>query len=438
MKSILVYSPGISNRLQYIVNHIFYGMLKRGVKICSDADYFRNYQGCKINYSHRDFTNCLKIVPHRLLFRKKIRPQTINFSEYNGIPICFQTGRNDNFPFDIFAASFYFLSRYEEYLVDSTDVHQRFDAKDSLAYKNNILHLPLVDYWVAELKRALIKQYPDFTFPERKFSFTPTYDIDLAFAYRQKGFFLQLAGYAKLLLKLDFKKIITRTKVLLRKEEDPFYTFDYLEDIHQKYQLRPCYFFLAAKRKSKYDRNPAWKNKAFQKLIADLSLSSDIGLHASYYTKEKPKRIKTEKDYLQSVTQKPVVRNRFHFLRFALPDGYRNLQDSNIKKDYSMGYADHICFRAGTCTPFFFFDIQKNKFTKLLIYPLLCMENAFSNCQNSEEIIQIITPYIEEIKKHNGTLTTLFHNHAFDEKEVGKKWKEVLEEVVKQVDGLGK
>ena len=433
MKTILVYSTKMTNRLEYTVNHIFNSMLGRRVNICTNENLFKDFQGCKINYSFKHFEKCLKIIPHPLLFEKDIRPQTVNFSKYKGFPICFQTERPDAFPFDIFAASFYFLSRYEEYTLDSKDAHKRFDAKDSLAYKNNFLHRPLVDCWVNELKHVLKRNHSAMVFYPRKFSFTPTYDVDLAFAYLQKKFFLQLAGYAKLLLKLDFKKIITRTKVLLKKEEDPFYTFDYLTNIHQKHQLRPYYFFLAAKQKSKYDRNPAWENEAFQKLISELSLTSEIGLHASYYSKENPSRIEEEKTYLQTITQKPITKNRFHFLRFTLPNGYRNLLANNITEDYSMGYANHVGFRAGTCTPFFFFDLPKNTSTNLLVYPLLCMENAFSNCRHPEEIIQILTPYIRKIKKYNGTLTTLFHNQAFDEKKAGKKWKNVLEQIVEMV-----
>lgn len=430
---VLLYSEQKTTRLEYIVNHIFTRIFGLKTDICTDETTFEDYQGCKINYSNKNRENSLKIVPHSLLFEEKIQMQDIVFSMDEDLPICFQTKELSDFPFDIFAASFYFLSRYEEYTAVSKDAHQRFDAKDSLAYKNNLLHLPLVDAWVELLKQRLKKTYPKLSFPTKTFSFIPTYDIDLPFAYLQKSFALQCAGFAKLLLQLKFKKMITRTKVLLKKEKDPFYTFDYLTDIHQRHQLRPYYFFIAAKKKSKYDRNPAWGNKAFQKLIYDLSLSSDIGLHASYYSKENPQRIGDEKAYLQTITKTSIVKNRFHFLRFSLPDGYRSLLANGITEDYSMGYANHIGFRAGTCTPFLFFDLPKNTSTQLLVYPLLCMENAFSQGQSAEEIMQILVPYIEKMKKYNGTFTSLFHNHAFDEKEAGRKWKEVLEGVVERI-----
>jgi hypothetical protein len=427
---ILVYSTQKTNRLEYIVEHIFSRMLGVKAEICTDETVFNDYKGCKINYSNKKMSPCFRIRPYSLLFEKGIYPQMIRFSKYNGIPVCFQAGIPTHLPFDIFAASFFFLSRYEEYVLHSEDAHQRFDAKNSLAYKNNFLHLPLVDCWVEYFKQKLKEKYPQLQFPDRTYSFIPTYDIDLAFAYRGKSFFLQLAGYAKHLLNFDFKKIIARTKVLLKKEEDPFYTFDYLIDIHRKYQLHPCYFVIAAKRKSRYDRNPAWENKTFQKLIQNLSLDGKIGLHTSYYSKENPQYIAEEKTYLQSITHQSIVKNRFHFLRFTLPDSYRNLLANGITEDYSMGYADQIGFRAGTCTPFYFFDIQANKATNLLIYPLLCMENAFLHCNCAEEIMQILEPYIEKIKEHGGTFTTLLHNHTFGEKEVGQKWKAVLEYIL--------
>ena len=39
--------------------------------------------------------------------------------------------------FDVFSASFYLVSRYEEYLPYVKDMYERFQAENSLAYKHN-------------------------------------------------------------------------------------------------------------------------------------------------------------------------------------------------------------------------------------------------------------------------------------------------------------
>ncbi len=57
-----------------------------------------------------------------------------------------------------------------------------------------------------------------------------------------------------------------------------------------------------------------------------------------------------------------------------IPHNYRNLIQSGIRSDYSMGFPTHPGFRAGTSHNFYFFDLEKNKKTDLLVYPLSVMD----------------------------------------------------------------
>ena len=65
---------------------------------------------------------------------------------------------NSVFPFDPFAASFFMISRYEEYLPHIKDIHGRFEAKESLAFKNNFLEKPIVDIWINLIKKELVEK----------------------------------------------------------------------------------------------------------------------------------------------------------------------------------------------------------------------------------------------------------------------------------------
>ena len=42
-----------------------------------------------------------------------------------------------------------------------------------------------------------------------------------------------------------------------------------------------------------------------------------------------------------------------------------------------MGYINHVGFRAGTCTPFLFYDLDFEIQTPLLIYSFNFIDNAF-------------------------------------------------------------
>ena len=71
--------------------------------------------------------------------------------------------------------------------------------------------------------------------------------------------------------------------------------------------------------------------------------------------------LKKEISRLNDITSGSIIMSRFHYLRFSLPESYQILIEAGIKEDYSMGYVDRIGFRAGTCTPFYFYDLNNEK-----------------------------------------------------------------------------
>ena len=87
------------------------------------------------------------IKAYGLLTEKGISNQEIIFDYWNKLPIFFNV-KDSVLPFDIFSASFYLVSRYEEYLPHIKDKYDRFDAKESIAYKNNFLQLYLYFYFI--------------------------------------------------------------------------------------------------------------------------------------------------------------------------------------------------------------------------------------------------------------------------------------------------
>ena len=49
---LLIYSPDITNRLDYTINLIFEGVIKTEYKLTTDRKIFEDYKGQKINYSN--------------------------------------------------------------------------------------------------------------------------------------------------------------------------------------------------------------------------------------------------------------------------------------------------------------------------------------------------------------------------------------------------
>jgi hypothetical protein len=172
------------------------------------------------------------------LFEKGIVNQEIHVKSWKGQKIFFEQTENSSMPFDVFAAGFYLLSRYEEYLPHIKDRFHRFPAKESLAYKNGFLKIPIIEYWLKELVLVIQSKFPHFKPASRKFKFINTIDIDNAYCYLEKGLLRTVGAICRSLLQFDFNPIPKRIRVLLGKEKDPYDTFDYLLDI-QMYRMGP-------------------------------------------------------------------------------------------------------------------------------------------------------------------------------------------------------
>jgi hypothetical protein len=256
-------------------------------------------------------------------------------------------------PFDLFAASFYFLSRYEEYLPFEADEHQRFPAEKSLQFKLDLLKQPIIDNWALILKNILVKKFPSLTFGTRKFSFLPTVDVDRAYHFRSSGLVKNTARIIKAAVNLNAEKIVDIIKTGLG-QNDPFDTYQYLEAIHERYHLNPIFFFLLAKHgHEEFDKNINPEDDVFKNLISDVAQAAQIGLHPSYASNTETHKISEELLALQDITNKKIDSSRQHFLKLHLPHTYLQLIKAGINHDYSMGYASQIGFRAGTCTAFF-------------------------------------------------------------------------------------
>ncbi|MGB3948318.1 MAG: hypothetical protein WBM13_10050, partial [Bacteroidia bacterium] len=241
---LLVFTHKITPRLKYIFNLIFIDILEIGFELTTNVETFNAHTGPKLSYTTHPLADELFFLSRNLLFEHGISEQNISVFEHNSQKVFYATGKASALPFDVFAASFYLVTRYEEYLPHIRDNHDRFIAEESLAFKNNFLEIPLVNHWVLGLKNVLQERFPELHFPEKKYTFISTLDIDNAYAYREKGFTRSVGGYLKSISTFNFAEIAERTRVLMGLEKDPYDTYDFQLEMIKKYHLKAVYFFL--------------------------------------------------------------------------------------------------------------------------------------------------------------------------------------------------
>ena len=427
----IVYANKITPRLQYVADFIGKEITGEPLQLTTDSFYFNDYNGPKINYGYEPVSNDeLLIVNYPLLFEDSIRKQNISCFELNDVKAIFKS--EGDYPFDIFSAVFYLLSRYEEYLPHKKDEYGRYAHENSLALKEGFLDLPLVNIWLEDFKKKLKDKFPSLNFKHSTFSFQPTYDIDEAFAFKNKGFVKTAGGIAKSIVNGEWSMVNERIKTLQNKREDPYDAYEWMDKLHEKNNLRPVYFFHVALAKGKYDKNISPSHPAMQQLIRQHAEKYSIGIHPSWVSGDEEGLLDEEITTLESATAKKITKSRQHYIRFTLPHTFRKLIAAGIKDDYSMGYGSINGFRASVASAFYWYDLKKEQQTDLLLHPFCFMEanSFFEQKYLPQRAYEEMMYYYNAVKAVNGKLITIWHNSFLGSYKPFAGWRDVYEEFV--------
>ncbi len=428
----LFYSDRHSPRLEYILNLVGNEILNEPFRWTSDKLAFASYAGAKLNYSaDRLSENEFIIQPRELLFEIGIRIQQIDRFDHSGMPAFFKT--KGDFAFDIFAAVFFLVSRYEEYLPFEPDQYGRFPHHASLAFKESFLDTPLVNYWLEDLKNALREHYPGLIFRMKDFKFIPSYDIDMAYSYKYKGLKRNLGGMFKSLVNARWTYLLDRWDVLFNKKKDPFDSYEWLDSLHLYCRTRAYYFFLLAKKQFGVDRNISPEKPEMKSLIEYHAGGYTVGIHPSWQSGDEEAVLMEEVDKLSEITGTSVKYSRQHYLRMSMPFTYRKLIDVGVEKDFSLGYGTANGFRASFASSFYWYDLKAEKSTSLMLFPFCFMDatSYYKNKSNPSMALTELMEYYRKIKHVNGLMITIWHNQFFGTDPLFAGWKEVYEVFLK-------
>ena len=419
---ISVYTKNKSKRLTYTVEFIFREIAQIPYQICTDDSSLTEHV---INYSDEELPiNCYQISPSGLLFSKdRTNPQPDSDLAY----FCLFPMKNGHHPFDVFSAIFYLISRMEEYDSSQFDIHGRFVANQSILVKEKQQFNPVVDQWVFRLLEQINHHFNSNYTIKRNFKQYCTIDIDNAYAFKYKGILRTAASTLKDGLTKP-TKLKQRWGTHMRNLKDPYDTYSYIQHFSKNQKLEVLFFFLLGDY-AQYDKNIRFDHPKMISLIKQLGNTSTIGIHPSYASNKNPKMIGKEKQRLEHILGKSVHHNRFHFLKFSLPKSYQQLLACGISDDYSMGYADQIGFRAGTCTPFNFYDLENEVQTDLKVHPFAYMDGVLNdhlklNTEMALDTVQILRKNVVEVK---GTFTSIWHNESLSNVDRWSGWQEVFE-----------
>ncbi len=429
---LLVYTHKISPRLKYTFKHICTRILGIKVDFTTKIETFIAHDSLKMSYTKQQLGSEFFIKSHTILYEQGLSDIAINVEDWENTKCFFHNSDKSALPFDIFAAAFYMLSRYEEYLPQVKDAYGRCIASESLGYKHGFLQQPVVDIWAYKFKAALQLEFPDFNFPKRAYSIQPVIDVSTPYSYRLKGVMRSLGGTLRDLLRFKFKALYMRYIVLLGLKHDPYDTFKYIINKQKQIPFKFLICFFVGDY-STYDKGININKRKYISLVKHLADYCNIGLKTSYFSVKDINVLKKEKLKIEEVINTALKASRFSFSKVNLPESYRNLVQLEIHEDYTMGYANEIGFRAGSCTPFLFYDLDYEVQTPLKIFPYQVMDASLLKTVSFSDKKKVLQDMIQQVKNVNGLFVPIYHNYTFSNSEKWKGFKELFNIILASV-----
>ncbi len=425
---LLIYTQKLTPRISYIFKHICLRILKVDMRFTAVIEEFIAHTGPKISYGKKPLGNELFFQSYGLLEQQGLEAIEINVKKWDATYGFFAVSQNSGLPFDIFSASFYMLTRYEEYLPHVKDEMGRFMASESLAFKEGFLHQPIVDIWAHIFKDKLLEVFPDINFPAKKIVIHPIIEASQPYAYKQKGIFRTVVGYINNVFSGKFKSLLTRTKVIVGYQRDPFDTFKWVVNKANRSDFKLTVFFLLGNSLSFNESMNTNRNK-FKLLVKFLADYKEVGLIFSYNALANYEVLKSEKRSMEDITKRSLNASINSDYLVNLPDIYRHLVELEVKRDYTMVFRDTVGFRAGTCTPFLFYDLDYEIKTPLVVHPAAMTTVAFQKKYTSDsDIEKTVNNTLAAIEKVSGTFTMIFSNRDFSSEENNKVWRKIFSE----------
>lgn len=431
---LLVYTHKITNRVRYIFEYTFGEVLGVPMELTTDVATFVAHNGLKMSYTNRALGNEFWVKSHDLLFERFVHDIDIVVSHWEqGLPCFFKTTSKASVPYDIFAAAFYLITRYEEYLPYQSDSMGRFTSHQSLAFKNDFLEKPIVNQWVGKFWEVFQKAYEQAVPPRSNYRYISTFNVVAPYLYRYKGLFVNFFGFCVDVFGLRWRLIARRWAVVLRFKKDPYDVYQQLVAFKKEQHVDLICFFLLGKHPN-FNQNINIAHRKYRYLLKMLADYFSVGLMGSYDAFTDKESLRREITTFQDILYRNASKYRQHRMFLNLPQTYRYLNELGIEKDYTMGYDDTLGFRAGTCTPFHFYDLGLERRTNLKIYPFSVCDIALKTEANTdgdiEDAFQRVAEIQARVKAVSGTFITFFQQGMLSDHDHWAGWRDFYQRVV--------
>jgi hypothetical protein len=310
---------------------------------------------------------------------------------------------------DLLASTLLTLCRFEEVNASNLDKHGRFPASASIALRRGFLDRPIVDEYGLALEQILQAISPGRQPAPRSLRVKLSHDIDLIgipFDLRSAVGHVMRRG-SPLSSAKDFLSLVTPV--------EPAF-LDLVRKICQLSIDRGLHSALYWKTSgvSEFDSGYDFADPRIVRVV-DWARSQGIemGVHPGYDTFRSPPHLEQEVQRCRDVLNSERIGGRQHYLRWC-PETWADWERCGLAYDSTVGYADHVGFRAGTCIPYLPWLWKANRPADLLEIPLVVMDVTLAHNDymrlDPEQSLSVVNRLMQSCAAVGGVFTLLWHN----------------------------
>ncbi len=310
-------------------------------------------------------------------------------------------------PFDIIAASFFFLSCWQEYSITERDRKCRIPLKSTIQHDLRIIQTPIVNEYLKILERYILMcwglELSYKKLPGGAGSYvTLTHDVDHVNC--------SFTHYAKTLFsnKRNLDKSVSNSVSIVKNVWTKKEIFRKIRDVELKNNAFSTFFFL-----SEYPEK-------FRTLAASIVKSLEntpfeVGHHVSRNSIYENSLSGDRTQFEQLV--KDFHGERVHTLRFNVHKLFTLLDKNHYCYDSSLLFPEDLGYRTGFTYPHYIFDPIAKRTFKTLEIPLNIMEGSLTEEKflglTDREAEDALFSFIKKTISYRGALTLLYHPHYF-------------------------
>ena len=354
-------------------------------------------------------------------------PTNIEF--YEGLPVFFKNKDKNYFKenmlgkiilnVDIIQTSFFFLTCYEEYIIDEYDKYGRFNIKKSTLYKYNLLNRPVVNESIQWFVNTLNESFnlnikKKNLWEDKNFQVLLSHDVDVITKYLS---FLREIRLQISILLINKKplEVLKRIKgyvvtKLCKFQQDPCDTFDMILDMEKDKGYNSSFYFMAD------GKGYNAKNKRVRGIIKRvISANNEIGFHPGLGTDHDESLFNKEITLFRKEfngTDKIGIRQ--HYLSFNAQKTWSIHEKNGVNYDTTLCFPEQAGFKVGYCLPYKPYDLKNNRIIDIWEIPLIVMDGSLMQYMqlDFERSIEYIKELLGKVEIHKGIFVLLWHNSA--------------------------